>query len=151
MEARQRAAMCTHADVCVAGGCVQADSLTSAKLRAAAALQLLASGKYRAAARKFVEVSPELGASYNDVLAPHDVATYGALTALATMDRSELRTRCAAAGQACGGSHVCGWGCVHACMRACDPGVACMACGPRILHACMHVRHAFALLGMWGV
>lgn len=38
-------------------------------------------------------MSPDLGTSYSDVLALHDVAVYGSLCALASLDRSELRSR----------------------------------------------------------
>lgn len=40
---------------------------------------------------QFLEVSPELGNSYNEVIAPQDVATYGGLCALASFDRMELK------------------------------------------------------------
>lgn len=48
--------------------------------------------RYKLAAKAFVEVSPELGTSYSDVISSADVALYGGLTALASFDRSELRT-----------------------------------------------------------
>ncbi|GLC42921.1 hypothetical protein PLESTB_001814700 [Pleodorina starrii] len=72
---------------------VGSDPVVSAKLRAASGLHLLHSKKFKAAARKFCEVSPDLGSSYADVIALHDVAVYGSLCALASLDRSELRTR----------------------------------------------------------
>jgi hypothetical protein len=40
---------------------------------------------------QFLEVGPELGNSYNEVMAPQDVATYGGLCALASFDRMELK------------------------------------------------------------
>lgn len=40
---------------------------------------------------QFLEVGPELGNSYSDVIAPQDVATYGGLCALASFDRTELK------------------------------------------------------------
>lgn len=40
---------------------------------------------------QFLEVGPELGNNYPDVIAPQDVATYGGLCALATFDRTELK------------------------------------------------------------
>lgn len=40
---------------------------------------------------QFLDVNPELGSSYNEVIAPQDVATYGGLCALASFDRSELK------------------------------------------------------------
>lgn len=63
------------------------------QLKAASGLALLAQRKYRAAARAFTAVAPELGATYSAVLAPGDVALYGGLCALATFDRAELRAR----------------------------------------------------------
>jgi len=40
---------------------------------------------------QFLDVNPELGNSYNEVIAPQDIATYGGLCALASFDRSELK------------------------------------------------------------
>ncbi|XP_011035131.1 PREDICTED: COP9 signalosome complex subunit 1-like isoform X1 [Populus euphratica] len=66
---------------------------TVSKLRCAAGLAHLEAKKYKLAARKFLEVSPELGNSYNEVIAPQDVATYGGLCALASFDRMELKSK----------------------------------------------------------
>ena len=38
-----------------------------------------------------MNVHPDLGSTYSDVLAPQDIALYGGLTALATFDRAELQ------------------------------------------------------------
>uniref|UniRef100_A0A803M3F0 Methyltransferase n=1 Tax=Chenopodium quinoa TaxID=63459 RepID=A0A803M3F0_CHEQI len=67
------------------------DPVTIAKLRCAAGLAHLEAKKYKLAARKFLEVGPELGNNYSEVIAPQDVATYGGLCALATFDRTELK------------------------------------------------------------
>ncbi|KAK8587958.1 hypothetical protein V6N13_086917 [Hibiscus sabdariffa] len=69
------------------------DPITSAKLRCAAGLAHLEAKKYKLAARKFLEVGPELGNSYGEVIAPQDVATYGVLCALASFDRTELKNK----------------------------------------------------------
>ncbi|MED6185349.1 COP9/signalosome complex subunit Csn1 [Stylosanthes scabra] len=69
------------------------DQITIAKLRCAAGLAKLVSKKYKLAARKFLETAPELGSQYNEVIAPQDIATYGGLCALATFDRTELKTK----------------------------------------------------------
>ena len=61
--------------------------------RCAAGLANLANGKYKVAARSFLEVSAELDNNYSDVIAPQDVATYGAFCALASFDRSELKEK----------------------------------------------------------
>lgn len=45
------------------------------------------------AARKLVEVSPELGSSFDGVVAPEDIAVYGGLCALATFSREEMKRK----------------------------------------------------------
>ncbi|XP_022770356.1 COP9 signalosome complex subunit 1 [Durio zibethinus] len=69
------------------------DPLTVSKLRCAAGLAHLEAKKYKLAARKFLEVGPESGNSYSEVIAPQDVATYGGLCALASFDRTELKNK----------------------------------------------------------
>ncbi|KAL3517108.1 hypothetical protein ACH5RR_024010 [Cinchona calisaya] len=69
------------------------DTVTSAKLRCAAGLAHLEGKKYKLAARKFLETAPELGNNYTEVIAPQDVATYGGLCALASFDRTELKSK----------------------------------------------------------
>ncbi|KAE9595551.1 putative proteasome component (PCI) domain-containing protein [Lupinus albus] len=69
------------------------DLITVSKLRCAAGLANLEAKKYKHAARKFLETSPDLGSHYNEVIAPQDVATYGGLCALATFDRTELKNK----------------------------------------------------------
>ncbi|KAK7751050.1 hypothetical protein SLS62_007035 [Diatrype stigma] len=50
--------------------------------------------KYYDASRCFLEVGdPTICQQYNDIASPNDVATYGGLTALASMDREELQAR----------------------------------------------------------
>ena len=56
-------------------------------------LAALESRKYKMAARKFTELGVELGNSYEEVISPQDVATYGGLCALASLDRKELKER----------------------------------------------------------
>lgn len=72
---------------------VQQDQIVTAKLKTAAGLASLHYKKYKLAGRKFVEVNPELGTNYSDVIAPQDIAVYGTLCALATFDRAELKSR----------------------------------------------------------
>ncbi|PNY08955.1 cop9 signalosome complex subunit 1-like protein [Trifolium pratense] len=67
------------------------DTIATAKLRCAAGLSNLFAKKYKLAARKFIETSPELGSHYNEVISSQDVAMYGGLCALATFDRAELK------------------------------------------------------------
>ncbi|VAH17106.1 unnamed protein product [Triticum turgidum subsp. durum] len=69
------------------------DPITAAKLRAAAGLAYMETNKYKLAARKFIETGSELRSNYSEVIAPQDVAVYGALCALASFDRSELKSK----------------------------------------------------------
>ncbi|KMT00204.1 hypothetical protein BVRB_1g020190 [Beta vulgaris subsp. vulgaris] len=69
------------------------DPVIVAKLRCAAGLAHLKAKKYKLAARKLLEVGPELANHYSEVIAPQDVATYGGLCALATFDRTELKNK----------------------------------------------------------
>lgn len=68
-------------------------SLTMAKLKCTSALAHLDEAKYKHAARLFLETSFELGSKYSDIISPNDIAVYGGLCALATFERSELRTK----------------------------------------------------------
>lgn len=52
---------------CAPGLSPQADPVSEAKLKAAAGLAALDSRRYKAAARAFVSVNPELGTNYSDV------------------------------------------------------------------------------------
>ena len=63
------------------------------QLKVAAGLAHLEGKKYKQAARKFLEASPELGTSFSDVMSQQDVATYGGLCALASYDRAELKAK----------------------------------------------------------
>jgi len=69
------------------------DPTLVAQLRVAAGLAFLESKKYKLAARKFLEVSSELGTQYSDVASAQDVALYGGLCALASLDRAELKSK----------------------------------------------------------
>jgi COP9 signalosome complex subunit 1 len=62
------------------------------KLSAAMGLAHLSAGHYLSAARCFLECTPTLGSSFNDILSSNDVAVYGSLCALASMDRQTLKT-----------------------------------------------------------
>ncbi|KAL8874604.1 MAG: hypothetical protein Q9174_000067 [Haloplaca sp. 1 TL-2023] len=80
----------------------EAQRLT-AKLSAAMGLALLASGNYKEAAQEFIETDPRMAQArlddpsddeaFNEVLTPNDVAVYGGLCALASMDRIQLQKR----------------------------------------------------------
>lgn len=60
------------------------------KLRCAAGLADLATKKYKSAAKYFLLASFD-HCDFPELLSPHDVATYGALCALASFDRQELQ------------------------------------------------------------
>ncbi|KAA8642285.1 COP9 signalosome complex subunit 1 [Aspergillus tanneri] len=63
------------------------------KMAAAMGLSQLHSGSYLDAANSFLGTDSSLGDSYNEVLTSNDVAVYGGLCALASMDRHELQRR----------------------------------------------------------
>ncbi len=73
--------MCSYIHPCshsvLSGVHAQADTVTAAKLRAAAGLAALDGRRYKAAARALVDVSPELGAGYSDVSAAAAAAASG--------------------------------------------------------------------------
>ncbi|KAI4093931.1 MAG: hypothetical protein LQ344_002529 [Seirophora lacunosa] len=80
----------------------EAQRLT-AKLSAAAGLALLASGNYKEAAQEFIEADPRMvqarlddpadEEAFNEVMTPNDIAVYGGLCALASMDRTDLQKK----------------------------------------------------------
>jgi len=61
------------------------------RFTAASGLAKLESRQFSLAASLFTSVSPEMGDSFNTVIAAEDVATYGTLCTLATCDRAECR------------------------------------------------------------
>ena len=73
----------------------------NAKLTAANALCAMAQGNYAEAALEFIKTNPRMSQvkpedpsddeSYNEVLTPNDIAVYGGLCAMASMEREELQ------------------------------------------------------------
>ncbi|KAL4927834.1 COP9 signalosome complex subunit 1 [Aspergillus undulatus] len=63
------------------------------KMSAALGLSQLHAGSYVEAANSFLATDPSLGDTYNEVISSNDVAVYGGLCALASMDRNELQRR----------------------------------------------------------
>ncbi|KAK5274165.1 hypothetical protein LTR99_000578 [Exophiala xenobiotica] len=61
------------------------------KAQAAMGLQQMSIGEYREAATSFLNVDASIGDSYSDVISSNDVAVYGGLCALASMNRAELQ------------------------------------------------------------
>ena len=68
------------------------DPLFTHKLRALQGLTNLAQGRYYDAAKSFTSVSPDLTTQINSVISAEDIATYGSLLGLATMDRGMLHS-----------------------------------------------------------
>lgn len=64
----------------------------TSKISAAWALSQMQLGSFREAVDNFLSISPDLGDNYNEVISPNDVAVYGGLCALASMDREELQS-----------------------------------------------------------
>ena len=69
------------------------DTVVASQLKASAGLAMLESKQYSLAARKFLDVSPEMGSSFNEVITLRDVAAYGTLCALASFERGELKAK----------------------------------------------------------
>ena len=68
------------------------DPLFHHKLRALQGLVYLADGRYFDAPRAFTSVSPDLTNQINSVMSAEDMAIYGSLLGLATMDREMLHS-----------------------------------------------------------
>ncbi|KAI9779023.1 MAG: hypothetical protein M1816_003771 [Peltula sp. TS41687] len=69
------------------------DAELLSKLTASMGLAQMASGNYRSAAESFIRIEPSLGNTFKQVLTANDVAVYGGLCALASVDRHELQTK----------------------------------------------------------
>ncbi|KAJ5114518.1 COP9 signalosome subunit 1 (CsnA) [Penicillium alfredii] len=63
------------------------------KISAALGLAQMHAESYGDAARSFLGTPPTLGDSFNELITSNDVAVYGGLCALASMDRNELQRR----------------------------------------------------------
>eukprot|EP01137_Pigoraptor_chileana_P002979 Opistho-2@42535 len=72
---------------------VSEDPTIVARLKCCLGLHTLQEGKYKNAARHFLETTFDLGSTFSDVIAPQDVAVYGGLCALASYDRGELKRK----------------------------------------------------------
>lgn len=72
---------------------VALDPTVMGKVQAVDALALLHSRKYKSAARRFTSIGLELGNSFSEVITAQDIATYGTLLSLATLDRNELNSK----------------------------------------------------------
>jgi len=66
--------------------------IVAAKLTCAVALHHLSRSEFRMAALKFIETSFDIHNNFTDVISSQDIGTYGALCALASFNRNELKT-----------------------------------------------------------
>ncbi|ODH52587.1 hypothetical protein GX48_01367 [Paracoccidioides brasiliensis] len=64
-----------------------------AKMLASLGLSQLASSSYHAAALSFLATDPAIADSYKEAISANDIAVYGGLCALASMDRADLQTQ----------------------------------------------------------
>lgn len=69
------------------------EKATQPYLKASEGLARMELGEYYLAARAFLAVDSGMGISCNTFMSPNDVATYGGLCALASMERGELQSR----------------------------------------------------------
>ncbi|RAL59488.1 hypothetical protein DID88_006602 [Monilinia fructigena] len=67
------------------------DKLLKPFIQATDGIAQLYSGQYLAAAQIFLHTPPGMGISCNTVITPNDVAIYGGLCALATIDRNDMQ------------------------------------------------------------
>ncbi|CAG7924368.1 unnamed protein product [Penicillium olsonii] len=63
------------------------------KIGATYALSQMHQGQFLEAANTFLTIPADLGDSFNEVITPNDVAVYGGLCALASMNREELQSQ----------------------------------------------------------
>ncbi|PGH03389.1 COP9 signalosome complex subunit 1 [Blastomyces parvus] len=68
------------------------EAKNKAKMFAALALSQLASSAYQSAAISFLSTDPVIADNYKEVISANDIAVYGGLCALASMDRADLQT-----------------------------------------------------------
>mmetsp|Transcript_96327 Transcript_96327/g.171175 ORF Transcript_96327/g.171175 Transcript_96327/m.171175 type:complete len:420 (+) Transcript_96327:35-1294(+) len=70
------------------------DDSKQSKIWAAYGLHNMTSGNYKPAATFFAQVKhQDLGSAFSDILAPQDVALYGVLCALGSLDRGEVQSK----------------------------------------------------------
>jgi len=67
--------------------------LVSAKLKVFSGVAMMCQGKFKQAARKFIETPFALEGGLSDIVSQTDIAIYGVLCGLAEFDRSELKQR----------------------------------------------------------
>ncbi|QSZ34887.1 hypothetical protein DSL72_007748 [Monilinia vaccinii-corymbosi] len=67
------------------------DKLLKPFIQASEGIAQLHAGQYPAAAQTFLQTPPGIGTSCNTIISPNDVAIYGGLCALATIDRNDMQ------------------------------------------------------------
>ncbi|KAI8825606.1 26S proteasome subunit RPN7-domain-containing protein [Fimicolochytrium jonesii] len=72
---------------------VQEKGIINSKLKCLSGLVDLENGQFKRAAGSFLDVSFSLGSQFSEIISPNDIALYGALCALATFDRHELKSK----------------------------------------------------------
>lgn len=74
-------------------GQVEEEGTFTQWLRVIQGICRLGTADYAQAAQSFLDVNATARTAYSDIASPNDIATYGGLLALATMDRSQLQKR----------------------------------------------------------
>ncbi|KAJ3069620.1 cop9 signalosome complex subunit [Podochytrium sp. JEL0797] len=74
-------------------GAANPRQLMLSKLKCCSGLVHLDSGKFKAAAKCFLEVGPEIIGRYTEVISGSDIALYITLFSLATFDRAEIKSK----------------------------------------------------------
>lgn len=70
------------------------DDSSQSKIYAAYGLYNMATGRYKDAATSFAQVKPQdLGTAFSDLLSPQDVALYGVLCGLGSLERTEVQQK----------------------------------------------------------
>jgi len=70
------------------------DEASQSRIFASYGLYNMTTGKYKDAATSFSQVKPQdLGSSFSDILSPQDVALYGVLCGLGSLDRAEVQSK----------------------------------------------------------
>ena len=67
------------------------DDAIQGKMKAASGLVALHDAHFKQAARFFLDISPELGNDFHGTISAEDIGVYGALCAVATFDRRDLK------------------------------------------------------------
>eukprot|EP01041_Mallomonas_annulata_P007392 gene7392-15090_t len=67
------------------------DPIIRSKIKLATALVSLHDEEFKIAAKKFLDIDSELGNQFNQIISGEDIAIYGTLLSLASIERKELR------------------------------------------------------------